>query len=69
MVTAQAAPGGVGDLAETPIKVAGSERDEWDDREECGRIKPDQAQSSRIKVNQGKSSQLGYPIDSTNPKV
>ena len=48
--------GGARDLAETSIKVAQTEWDEWD---ECDRIKP----------NQGQSSQLGYPIDSTNPKV
>ena len=54
--------GGARGLAEMPIKVAGTEWDEWeewDEREEC----------DRIKANQGESSQLGYPIDSTNPKV
>jgi hypothetical protein len=54
--------GGAGDLAEAPTKVAQTEWDEWDERVECDRIKA-------IKVNQAKSSQLGYPIDSTNPKV
>ena len=50
-----AALGGSKDLAEMPIRVAGTEWDEWD---ECDRIKPNQGQSSRIKVNQGKSSQI-----------
>jgi hypothetical protein len=49
---AQTGPNEAGELAEAPIKVAQTEWDEWD---ECDRIKP----------NQGQSSQLGYPNDST----
>jgi hypothetical protein len=45
--------GGSKDLAETPIRVAGTEWNEWD------RIKPNQGQSRLIKANQGKSSLRG----------
>jgi hypothetical protein len=53
-------------LLRHPLRWPQTEGTEWD---ECDRINPNQAQSSRIKANQGKSNQLGYPIDSTNPKV